>query len=124
MSNPCVSFRVSETDLNRLRELERLSGRSRGELLRQNLALAQRNAKVEYDRAWHLGWQDGYAKGKANGVSEGQKWGLSEGAYRLRIPCSNCGKDLEVDFADTKFGPLYWRCVREVLTGIHHSRCP
>jgi len=124
VSNPCVSFRISQADLTKLRQLESLTGQSRGQILRENLGIAARDQDAGYTQGWSAGFDEGRQAGRDEGREQGRKEVIAEGCYTLKVPCNSCGKPVALDFTVKGFGDLYWRCSDEVLKGIRHKRCP
>lgn len=94
MSNPAVTFRVTPTDRERLENLTRKTGKSLGELLRENLGLAERSEAATYDR----GWSEGYDVGKTDGIAEGKKAAFGS----VYLECCVCKKTFLLNFYQNK----------------------
>ncbi len=63
MSNPPVSFRLPRKDRDRLNQLSTKTGKSLGQLIRENLGIAERDEEATYHRAWNVGYEAGHSDG-------------------------------------------------------------
>lgn len=86
MSNPSVTFRISPKDRGRLDQLAAKTGKSFGQLLRENLGIAERDEGATYHRAWN----EGYEAGHSDGVSESKK------KFAIYYRCNVCDETLLV----------------------------
>ncbi len=90
MSNPSVTFRLLPEDRDRLDALAVRTGKSLGQLLRENLGLAERDEEATYS----VGWNDGFGHGLEEGREEGRKSAFGS----VALPCMHCGKVFVVNF--------------------------
>ncbi len=86
VSNPAVTFRVPPEDRARLERLTAKTGKSLGQLLRENLGVAERDVQSAYDRGWD--------QGLAIGIEEGRKGGKE--AWAIYYYCCVCREKIEV----------------------------
>lgn len=124
LAHPTVSFRVTQEDRERLNRLQCESGRSLGDLLHDGLFHLEQDQALVQDwtsEAEREGWTAGFEAGLKKGRTEGRE----SAAYVLRVPCSRCGRGLDLDFRVRAASPLYWRFVRQEIErlGWHHSSC-
>ena len=83
MSNPGVTFRVTPADRKRLDDLVKRTGKTLGQILRENLGLAERDETAAFNR------------GSAHGQKLGFDRGLEHGRklYAVYFYCCVCRKD-------------------------------
>ena len=80
MSNPSVTFRVSPKDRERLTAIAARTGKSLGQIIRENLGLAERNEAAAFIRGLAQGQKLGFDRG----LAEGKK------LYAIYFYCSVC----------------------------------
>ena len=115
MSNPSITFRLSEEDKERVRELAWKAGKSLGQVLRECLGVAEGS------------YAEAFNRGRREGIEVGRKQGAEETAYSLRFPCGKCGREVDVDFtSSTALGKAYWEIVayEEHRWLLQHAECP
>ncbi len=110
MSNPPVSFRLPLKDRGRLDQLSTKTGKSLGQLIRENLGVAERDEEATYHRAWNKGYSDGHS----DGVSE------TENKLAICYRCTFCNEPILV----SPNGPEHHVILDELRRlGWGHSRC-
>jgi len=72
-NNPTISCRVNQEELRKLREIQRKTGFSLAQVLRQGLGVQIAESRKAYEN----GYRDGFG--------------------RFRAPCSKCGKPMDID---------------------------
>ena len=96
-SHPIISIRVSEDLKEQLDEINEVSGKSVGDILREAVGVQSKSVK----NAWNRGY------------------GSAKGNYGVRYKCSVCGGDMIIDTADEKKAAA--KFMRE--HGWKHSNC-
>lgn len=99
--NPTVSFRVDRDTYDRIKELQRKSGKSIVQLVKEALGFVERST----EEAYRKGFEEGYSQARDR--------------YKFTIPCADCGRELVL--SDNAGGIDK---VKQLLKGFTHSQCP
>lgn len=99
--NPTISFRMDRETYEKIKALQRKSGKSLAEVIKESLGFIERSTEEAYQR----GFEDGYLQAK--------------NLYRFSIQCAECGGELVLSNSTTGIDN-----VKQLLKGFTHSQCP
>lgn len=88
--HPTIAIHCDRTTYERLTALKEQSGQSLGNLVKQALAMVEKNIGGVHARGYAQGMKKGIAEGRAQGYAEGQA------RYCLTFECHVCGRPIEI----------------------------
>ena len=98
--NPIISFRVDRETYEKINALQRKSGKTLAQLVKEALGLLERST----EEAYHRGFEEGCSQARDR--------------YKFTIPCTDCGEEL---ILSNRTGGIDQ--VKQVLKGFTHEQC-
>ncbi len=99
--HPTISFRVDRETYERIKDIQRKSGKTLADLIKESLGFIERST----EEAYRKGFEEGYSQAKD--------------LYRFSIECAECGDELVLSDA---IGGI--EAIKQVLKGFTHEQCP